>query len=135
VLNHYSDTKIQRHSKIIKGKSFYDGDEMYWARRLSSGYGDISPSKAKLLVKQDSKCVFCGALFKNGDLMESHHMTFKRDGGTDEYTNLALMHKHCHDQYHHKFVVPIRVARGEPDDGKLSRPSSEDESLVVTLGA
>jgi len=111
VLNHYSDTKIQRHSKVIRGKSFYDGDELYWARRLRNGYGDISPSKTKMLVKQDGKCAFCGGVFKNGDLMESHHVVFKRDGGTDEYTNLMLMHKHCHDQYHTVWLLHRQVKK------------------------
>jgi len=100
VLSKYSDTKIKRHVKVKAGKSYYDGDELYWATRLSKGYGDISPSKAKMLVKQDGMCGYCKARFKNGDLMESHHKTLKSEGGKDTYTNLVLMHKHCHDQYH-----------------------------------
>jgi RNA-directed DNA polymerase len=100
VLNKYSDTKIKRHVKVIAGKSFYDGDELYWATRMSKGYGDISPSKAKMLVKQDGMCGYCNTRFKNGDLMEAHHKTLKSEGGKDTYTNLVLMHKHCHDQYH-----------------------------------
>ncbi len=100
VLYQYSDTKIKRHVKVQAGKSFYDGDELYWAKRLSKGYGDISPSKAKMLVKQRGKCAYCNTSFKNGDLMEAHHKTFVKEGGKDTYTNLVLMHKHCHDQYH-----------------------------------
>jgi RNA-directed DNA polymerase len=100
VLHHYSDTKIKRHVKVQKGKSFYDGDEIYWAKRLSGGYGDITPSKAKMLKSQDGKCAYCGAVFKNGDLMEAHHKTHKANGGMDKYGNLILMHRHCHDQYH-----------------------------------
>jgi len=100
VLSKYSDTKIKRHVKVQAGKSFYDGDELYWATRMSKGYGDISPSKAKMLVKQDGMCGYCNTRFKNGDLMESHHKTFVSEGGEDRYTNLVLMHKHCHDQYH-----------------------------------
>jgi RNA-directed DNA polymerase len=100
VLHKYGDTKIQRHVKVQAGKSFYDGDELYWASRLAKGYGDISPSKAKMLVKQDGKCGYCNIEFKNGELMESHNKTFVSEGGKDTYTNLVLMHKHCHDQYH-----------------------------------
>jgi hypothetical protein len=55
-LHKYADTKIERHVMVKMGKSFYDGDEVYWAKRLSKGYGDISPSKAKLLKKQNGKC-------------------------------------------------------------------------------
>jgi RNA-directed DNA polymerase len=100
VLVKYSDTKIKRHVKVQKGKSFYDGDEIYWGKRLRGGYGDISPSKAKMLKFQDGKCAYCGAEFKNGDLMEAHHKTHKAHGGMDKYGNLILMHRHCHDQYH-----------------------------------
>jgi RNA-directed DNA polymerase len=40
ILVKYTDTKIKRHVKVQAGKSFYDGDELYWAKRLSKGYGD-----------------------------------------------------------------------------------------------
>jgi len=100
ILVKYTDTKIKRHVKVKAGRSFYDGDELYWAGRLSKGYGDISPSKAKMFVKQDGKCGYCNAEFKNGDLMEAHHKALVSEGGKDTYTNLVLMHKHCHDQYH-----------------------------------
>jgi RNA-directed DNA polymerase len=109
VLSKYADTKIKRHIKVQAGKSYYDGDELYWATRLSKGYGDISPSKAKMLVKQDGKCAYCNAVFNNGDLMESHHKTFVSEGGKDTYTNLVLMHKHCHDQYHAKFMKRMKA--------------------------
>jgi len=109
ILVKYTDTKIKRHIKVKAGKSFYDGDELYWAKRLSKGYGDISPSKAKMLVKQNGKCAYCNSVFKNGDLMESHHKTFKSEGGKDECRNLVLMHKHCHDQYHAEFMKAMKA--------------------------
>ncbi len=109
ILVKYTDTKIKRHVKVQAGKSFYDGDELYWAKRLSKGYGDISPSKAKMLVKQNDKCAYCNSVFKNGDLMESHHKIFKSEGGKDEYRNLVLMHKHCHDQYHAEFMNRMKA--------------------------
>jgi len=87
-------TKIRRHVMVKTGASFYDGDEIYWANRLSKGYGNISPSKAKLLKKQGGKCHFCQAIFRDGDLMETHHVVMKKNGGKDEYKNLVLIHKH-----------------------------------------
>ena len=85
---------------VKTGKSYYDGDETYWARRLSKGYGNISPSKAKLLNKQNGKCSFCGSQFRDSEIMETHHTISKKDGGKDKPQNLALIHKHCHDQLH-----------------------------------
>lgn len=86
--------------KVKAGKSFYDGDEIYWAKRLAKGYGNLSASKAFMLKKQNGQCSFCKAKFKNGDLMESHHLLTKKNGGLDEYKNLTLIHRHCHDQLH-----------------------------------
>jgi len=88
VLGLHTEKKIQRHVKVKAGKSFYDGDEIYWASRLSKGYGEITPSKAKLLKKQKGLCHFCKAKFRNGDLMESHHLKQKAKGGEDSYKNL-----------------------------------------------
>ncbi len=102
VLTKHSDTKIVRHVMVKTGKSYYDGDEIYWANRLSKGYGNISPSEAKLLKRQNGKCIFCGAQFRNEDIMEVHHRMKKKYGGKDKYKNLALIHKHCHDQLHGK---------------------------------
>ncbi len=85
---------------VRTGKSYYDGDETYWAKRLSRGYGNISPSKAKFLKQQNGKCNFCDSQFRNEDLMETHHVIMKKDGGKGEYKNLVLIHKHCHDQLH-----------------------------------
>jgi RNA-directed DNA polymerase len=44
-----------------------------------------------MLVKQNGKCAYCNAVFKNGDLMESHHKIHKAEGGKDEYNNLILI--------------------------------------------
>ena len=121
VLKKYADTKIKRHVKVKAGKSFYDGDEIYWASRLSKGYGDITPSKAKMLKKQDGKCAECGTRFRNGDLMESHHKQYVSKGGGNSYTNLVLMHKHCHDQYHAK--ERRRLIESGRLEGEVATPS------------
>jgi RNA-directed DNA polymerase len=101
----YSDTKIRRHVKIKAGKSFYDGDEIYWASRLSKEYGNITPSRAKLLKEQNGKCGYCNANFRHGDKMETHHKIFVSEGGSNKKNNLVLLHSHCHDQYHAQYTV------------------------------
>ena len=119
ILNKYSDVKIKRHVMIKKGQSYYDGDTVYWASRLSKGYGNIAPSKAKLLKKQGGKCAYCNQLFKVEDLMDSHHVKFKAKGGKDEYKNLVVMHRHCHDQYHSEEAIKLSKGgkfAGESED-------------------
>jgi 5-methylcytosine-specific restriction endonuclease McrA len=41
--------------------------------------------------------------------MEAHHKTFIKEDGKDTYTNLVLMHKHCHDQYHAEFMKTMKA--------------------------
>jgi len=97
----------------------------YWASRLSKGYGNIAPSKAKLLKKQGGKCAYCNHLFKAEDLIESHHVKFKAKGGKDEYKNLVVMHRHCHDQYHSEEA--IRLSKS----GKFAGESDKASKIVM----
>ncbi|MEN8216155.1 MAG: group II intron reverse transcriptase/maturase [Pseudomonadota bacterium] len=88
------------YARVGFDRSYYDGDTPYWAGRLSKGYGDITPSKAKMLKRQGGKCPHCGGAFTAEDLLEAHHKTFKSRGGEDKYKNLVLLHRHCHDKLH-----------------------------------
>jgi len=88
------------YARVGFDRSYYDGDTAYWAARMSKGYGNITPSKAKMLKKQGGKCPPCGGTFTNEDLMEAHHKTFRSRGGEDKYKNLVLLHRHCHDKLH-----------------------------------
>jgi RNA-directed DNA polymerase len=52
---------------------------------------------ARLLPKQKGKCAYCGHYFKQDDVMEIDHIKPKSQGGKDQYDNLQLLHRHCHD--------------------------------------
>jgi RNA-directed DNA polymerase len=88
------------YARVGFDRSFYDGDTNYWAARLSKGYGNITPSKAKLLKKQGGICPECKSKFKDDDLMEAHHKVYRSRGGDNKYPNLILLHRHCHDNLH-----------------------------------
>jgi RNA-directed DNA polymerase len=96
ILAIHTDTKIVRHAKIQNTRSPYDGDWTYWGKRLTS-YCDIPARVSVLLKKQEGKCTECSLHFKFGDKMEVDHIHPKAAGGKDEYKNLQLLHKHCHD--------------------------------------
>jgi RNA-directed DNA polymerase len=53
--------------------------------------------EALLLKKQKGKCAHCGLTFREGDLMEVDHIKPISLGGKDEWKNLQLLHRHCHD--------------------------------------
>ena len=54
--------------------------------------------KARLLKKQKGKCTFCGLTFQESDVIETDHIIALAAGGKNEYSNLQLLHKHCHDK-------------------------------------
>ena len=95
LLNH-ADTPIVRHVKVKGESSPYDGNLVYWSSRM--GKNPEMPTRVALLLKrQKGKCTHCGLFFREDDLMEVDHTIPKSKGGKDEYKNLQLLHRHCHD--------------------------------------
>jgi RNA-directed DNA polymerase len=91
----HSDTPIARYVKVKGDKSPYDGDLTYWGSRLGK-HPELSTREAKLLKMQKGKCNHCGLTFVTDD-WEIDHIIPKSQGGKDEYKNLQLLHRHCHD--------------------------------------
>ncbi|TGO02043.1 hypothetical protein PN36_31375 [Candidatus Thiomargarita nelsonii] len=132
------------YAKVGYDRSYYDGDTAYWAERLSKGYGNITPSKAKMLKRQDGICPVCRCRFTNIDLPEAHHIHPRHLGGEDSYKNLVLVHLHCHDKIHreNKGTKGKKVSQTSPelqgylDNGmapeSLSLPTSTE--MVLSLG-
>jgi len=96
-LNHYAEARIVRHVKVRGEKSPYDGDWVYWGARL--GRDPTRPGRViRLLKQQQGRCGSCGLPLTTEDVMEIHHWDGNRRN--DRYTNLVLLHAHCHDQAH-----------------------------------
>ncbi|MDZ8070675.1 MAG: group II intron reverse transcriptase/maturase [Nostoc sp. DedQUE08] len=95
-LTNPAETKIVRHIKVKGVSSPYDGNHTYWSTRL--GKNPLLPTRVtNLLKKQKGKCTWCGLRLKDGDLMEIDHITPRNQGGKNDYKNLQLLHRHCHD--------------------------------------
>ncbi|MEA5520818.1 group II intron reverse transcriptase/maturase [Limnoraphis robusta] len=125
LLNH-ADTSIMRHVKVKGESSTYDGNLVYWSSRM--GKNPEMPTRvAKLLKVQKGKCAHCGLHFREEDVIEVDHIIPKSKGGRDEYKNLQLLHRHCHDEKT-RFDGSLRGTRDksqvieEPDEVKVSRP-------------
>jgi RNA-directed DNA polymerase len=96
-LARHDSTAIERHVKVQSNASPYDGNLVYWSARL--GKNPEMPNRvSKLLKRQRGKCTHCAMYFCDGNLMEVDHIIPKSKGGKDEYQNLQLLHRHCHDQ-------------------------------------
>jgi RNA-directed DNA polymerase len=50
-----------------------------------------------LLKTQKGKCTHCGLFFREEDVLEVDHIIPQAKGGKDEYKNLQILHRHCHD--------------------------------------
>ncbi len=83
--------------KVQGDKSPYDGNLIYWSSRLGE-HPEMPKRKALLLKKQKGKCAWCGLHFLNNDVLEVDHIIPRIIGGKNEYINLQILHKHCHDE-------------------------------------
>jgi RNA-directed DNA polymerase len=95
-LRTHSETPIVRHVKVKGEASPYNADLVYWSTRMGK-HPEISTKEATLLKRQKGKCNHCGLTFRDGDIWEIDHSIPRSKGGKDEYNNLQLLHKHCHD--------------------------------------
>lgn len=90
------ETTKKGYVKVKGNRSPYDGDVVYWGKRLQS-HPELSTRELRLLKVQKGKCNWCGLHFMEGDNWEVDHIIPKSRGGKDIYDNLQLLHSHCHD--------------------------------------
>jgi RNA-directed DNA polymerase len=83
--------------KVKGDKSPYDGDTVYWSSRLGKN-PEMPSRKAKLLKQQKGKCPWCELHFQEWDVLEVDHKIPRALSGKDEWKNLQLLHRHCHDE-------------------------------------
>jgi RNA-directed DNA polymerase len=93
----HADTPIVRHRKVKGESSPYDGNLIYWSSRMGNS-PEMPIRVSKLLKAQKGKCTHCELYFRENDVMEVDHIIPKSKGGKDEYKNLQLLHRHCHDR-------------------------------------
>jgi RNA-directed DNA polymerase len=98
-LRRHAATPIQRHTKVKGRASPFDGNLLYWAKRLKE-HPLTKTTLGKLLQKQQGKCRWCGLYFRAEDHLEIDHMIPRNMGGGEELSNKAALHQHCHDQRH-----------------------------------
>lgn len=93
----HDETPIIRHVKVKGNASPYDGNLVYWSSRMGKN-PEVPKNVATLLKQQKGKCTHCGLYFTEESVLEVDHIIPKSKGGKDEYKNLQLLHRHCHDE-------------------------------------
>lgn len=92
----YSNPIVQ-YEKVKGQSSPYDQNDVYWGKRMKN-YPMLNKRVKTLLQKQKGKCKLCNLRFMDEDIMEVDHIIPKLKKGKDEYKNLQLLHRHCHDK-------------------------------------
>jgi RNA-directed DNA polymerase len=96
-LNRHAEVPIVRHCQVRDIASPFNGDWRYWAARQGH-YPGIPRRVAVLLKRQGGRCHHCELFFTPQTVLEVHHVN--RDHRNNAYSNLAAVHRHCHDQIH-----------------------------------
>lgn len=128
-LNNHATITIQRHVKVKGNASPFDGNLLYWVKRLNQSHPLTMSKLGALLHKQQGKCRWCELFFRENDLIEIDHITPRKDGGTDELSNLFALHRHCHDQRHAK-----KQEQGTHDKSRSTEEPDELETFMSGSG-
>lgn len=112
-----SDVRIVRHVKVRSDANPFDPRwDAYFAKlrteRLLLAHGHKRTFTA-LLKRQEGRCAACGHPITPETGWHVHHVRPRKQGGTDDLDNLALLHRVCHVQHHH----PASVSPPAPDKG------------------
>ncbi len=86
-----------RHIKVKRNKSPFDGDLVYWSERNSKLYDGMT---SRLLRKQSHTCGYCGHKLTSEEKVNLHH--FDGNHGNWKDSNLTAVHESCHDYLHMK---------------------------------
>ena len=92
----HDQTRIRKFVKIKANSSIYNGDLVYFAKRLSLSNPRIK-SLRNLINKQNYSCSQCGLLMLLGDVIELHNLKDEHNENTGE---IRFVHRHCHDYIH-----------------------------------
>ncbi len=101
-----NDVVIKRHTKIKAEANPYDlAFEEYFEQRLERAWRESMQGKRKVLMlwlrlRQQQCCVMCRHKITKETGWNIHHIVERVKGGSDELSNLVLLHPNCHRQLH-----------------------------------
>ncbi|NQY87528.1 MAG: group II intron reverse transcriptase/maturase [Colwellia sp.] len=105
-LMYTNDIPIKRHIKMKAEANPYDlAFEEYFEKRQERIWRDSMQGKRILLMlwlRQQQCCPMCRHPITKATEWNIHHIVEKVKGGSDEMSNLVLLHPNCHRQLHSK---------------------------------
>jgi RNA-directed DNA polymerase len=94
-LPHIVWVKSTKWIKIKEDYSTFNGDNLYWGKRTMN-QGNWNIRQRTLIRAQKGFCPYCKTLFLMDSVVEIDHIIPISKSGKDVYSNLQLLHKHCH---------------------------------------
>jgi RNA-directed DNA polymerase len=108
-----SNTAIVRHVKIRGEVNPFDPKWAdYFEARLGHRMRNALAGRRRLLhlwQQQGGHCLHCGEMITEATGWNIHHVTPRIDGGSDETSNLVLLHPTCHRQLHGRSTENSRL--------------------------
>ena len=102
------DVKIQRHVKIRRETNPYAAEfREYFAQRRyfkAMQRKHMQHRQVALWLRQGGTCPQCGQPIDLERDFDEHHIHQRQHGGSDDWSNLVLLHPNCHRQEHHATV-------------------------------
>ena len=102
----------QRFIKVRQGMRVFNREHNeYWEKRERLNAYDrlFSKKSRRLFDYQQGKCPLCKTQIKESDIVQGethiHHLVPLSKGGSDRYSNLCLIHEHCHEELHKRFTL------------------------------
>lgn len=122
----HRDKPTKRFVKVQNIRSPFDGDWVYWSKRMCDN--PTTPKKVgTLLMKQKGICTFCKTYLSSVDKMEIDHIIPRIKGGKNTLDNLQLLHAHCHDS---KTITDGSLERRISDNDCVTEEPNEVETLT-----
>ena len=103
---------IKRHV-LIQGRASPDDPNLrdYWEKRNLAKAKDLPSLKQQTLARrQNGVCLLCGMSLFNDEEIQQHHKQMRSKGGTNAWSNLALVHLYCQQQIHSGEIKPTDAA-------------------------
>lgn len=122
----HADKPTKRYVKVQNTRSPFDGDWVYWSKRMSNN-PTVPKKVVTLLREQKGKCTYCNSYLASGDKMEIDHIIPRIKGGKNTLDNLQLLHAHCHDS---KTRTDGSLERRISDNDCVTEEPNEVETLT-----
>lgn len=100
----FSEFNIEYHNAVPYDYTPDNPDpvvQQHFEKKIQSEATKLNKRNQRLAEKQGYKCPHCGESLFNGEPYDVHHRIPKKDGGSDNISNLIILHRECHKATHH----------------------------------